>query len=221
MDLIIDTSSEKLKVIISDKTSFLENESSNPKHLKHLLPQIDNLLSKKNATLADITNYCVVVGPGSFTGVRIGVSTIKAFSAVYKNSKILAINMLELLKHKINKQYEVKNNFCIAIKSTSTKFYVLFKGDDDNNSFSKMLTKDELERLIGGLNVQFYSFIEEFSLGEKTSVRLDLESKDYIEYVELLKQQNLFVKERDLKPVYMALSQAEEELAKKERLNNA
>lgn len=222
MDLIIDTSSEKLKVILNDKSSFLENESTNPKHLEHLLPQIDKLLLQKNIDLSSIKNFCVVVGPGSFTGVRIGVSTIKAFSNVYKKVKLVPINMLDMLKSKIIKMGLNSNkSFCIAIKSTSTKFYVLYENQDKTKNFSKMLLKEELSNLVNNKDTNFYSYLDEFVLEGKTSVKIDLDSKDYIEYVDFLKKQKKYVKENDLKPIYMALSQAEEELVKKENLKNA
>jgi tRNA A37 threonylcarbamoyladenosine modification protein TsaB len=53
MDLIIDTSTEKLQVILGDKNTFINNSTTNPKHLKHLLPQIENFLY-------EIMNNCIL-----------------------------------------------------------------------------------------------------------------------------------------------------------------
>lgn len=47
------------------------------RHSEVLLPQISSLLSDNNLTLSDVSAVAVISGPGSFTGLRIGVSTAK------------------------------------------------------------------------------------------------------------------------------------------------
>ena len=221
MDLIVDTSTERLQVILSDSVTFIQNKTTNPKHLKHLLPQIDNLLTQKCVDLSDIKTFCVVVGPGSFTGVRIGVSTIKAFSIVNKKAKLIAIDMLDLLEYKIRKMKSDICDFCIAIKSTSTKFYVSHQNKDSTKCFRKMLTIEELSEIITNKNMSLYSFVQDLTLNNVVATKVELDAKDYIEFVGILKEKKKYVSESDLRPVYMALSQAEEELAKKEKLKNA
>lgn len=49
-------------------------------HSANLMPMIDAALSRTDMTLKDMHRLAVVVGPGSFTGVRIGVSTVKGLS---------------------------------------------------------------------------------------------------------------------------------------------
>lgn len=46
-------------------------------HSVQLMPVIDGLLSRAGLALADCDFIACVVGPGSFTGVRIGISTVK------------------------------------------------------------------------------------------------------------------------------------------------
>jgi len=45
MDLIIDTSSEELLVVLKNKNDIFKNQKTNSKHLENLLPQIDYVLS--------------------------------------------------------------------------------------------------------------------------------------------------------------------------------
>lgn len=52
-------------------------ESRNEK----LLPAIDWLLSEAGATIRDVTLFAVTRGPGSFTGVRIGLATVQGLAA--------------------------------------------------------------------------------------------------------------------------------------------
>lgn len=49
-------------------------------HSVNLLPMIDAALSGAGLTLADMDRLAVVTGPGSFTGVRLGVSTLKGLA---------------------------------------------------------------------------------------------------------------------------------------------
>lgn len=49
-------------------------------HSHTLLPMIESMLSRAGTALGDIERLAVSVGPGSFTGVRIGVSTVKGLS---------------------------------------------------------------------------------------------------------------------------------------------
>ncbi|HEX6285771.1 MAG TPA: tRNA (adenosine(37)-N6)-threonylcarbamoyltransferase complex dimerization subunit type 1 TsaB [Pyrinomonadaceae bacterium] len=50
-------------------------------HSNTLLADVDKLLSQTNTNLAQIDLFAVAAGPGSFTGLRIGIATIKALAA--------------------------------------------------------------------------------------------------------------------------------------------
>jgi tRNA threonylcarbamoyl adenosine modification protein YeaZ len=65
-------------------------------HSERLLPQIDSGLKQCNLTMGDIDLICVANGPGSFTGVRIGLATAKGF-AMSNEIPLLAVSNLELL----------------------------------------------------------------------------------------------------------------------------
>ena len=72
MKLYIDTSnSERIKVGFDEER--FEADSREEKSQK-LLPFIDELLKKKDKKIEDITEIEVNTGPGSFTGLRVGVS---------------------------------------------------------------------------------------------------------------------------------------------------
>lgn len=65
-------------------------------HSQRLLPRIDSGLKQCALTMDDIDLICVANGPGSFTGVRIGLATAKGF-CLGKEIPLLAVNNLELL----------------------------------------------------------------------------------------------------------------------------
>lgn len=72
MKLYIDTSSRDIIVVGIDGEKF-EARAIEEKSQK-LLPFIDEVLNKKNKKLDDITEVEVNTGPGSFTGIRVGLS---------------------------------------------------------------------------------------------------------------------------------------------------
>ena len=70
-------------------------------HSVKLMPLIDKLLSETNTKISDIDLFACDIGPGSFTGIRIGVSTVKAFMDV-TNKKAIGITSLETLAYNID-----------------------------------------------------------------------------------------------------------------------
>jgi tRNA threonylcarbamoyladenosine biosynthesis protein TsaB len=72
----------------SGSVALLENErvlgeigiESASTHSTRLLLSVDFLLKKQGLSIGDIDGFAVTPGPGSFTGLRIGLSTVKAFS---------------------------------------------------------------------------------------------------------------------------------------------
>ncbi len=59
-----------------------------------LVPQIAALLAKHGFSKADVGGFAVVSGPGSFTGVRVGLAAIKALAEVLEKP-IAAVSLLE------------------------------------------------------------------------------------------------------------------------------
>ncbi|MBQ3428102.1 MAG: tRNA (adenosine(37)-N6)-threonylcarbamoyltransferase complex dimerization subunit type 1 TsaB [Clostridia bacterium] len=68
------------------------------KHSQNLMPMTERMLSDLETDIADIDVFAVTVGPGSFTGLRIGISTIRAFAQATKK-KALGISTLEALSY--------------------------------------------------------------------------------------------------------------------------
>lgn len=86
--LAIDTSTEKMTVAICrGKEILLEETREERHHSRHLLQFIDQCLSQVKLSHRDIDAFAATIGPGSFTGVRTGLGTIK--SLAFSNSKPL------------------------------------------------------------------------------------------------------------------------------------
>lgn len=131
--LAIDTSSNICSVAILDDLNILYEYSSNDglTHSQNLMPMIDEAFKKTSLSLKDIDLYSCSIGPGSFTGIRIGVSTVKAFVDVYSKPSI-GISSLEGLSYNLDSEY-----VCSIIDAKHDNvYYALFKKDKATNGYS-------------------------------------------------------------------------------------
>jgi len=65
-------------------------------HSERIVPAVERLLSDSGLNLTDIISFAVVTGPGSFTGIRVGLATVKGF-AYSLGKKIVPITAMEAL----------------------------------------------------------------------------------------------------------------------------
>ncbi|HAZ10258.1 MAG: tRNA (adenosine(37)-N6)-threonylcarbamoyltransferase complex dimerization subunit type 1 TsaB [Omnitrophica bacterium GWA2_41_15] len=77
----IDTSSKFLNIALSEDEDIIKEESYllDRRHASQLVPKVKELLKKYRTPISKIDVFIIGLGPGSFTGLRIGVSAIKGF----------------------------------------------------------------------------------------------------------------------------------------------
>lgn len=95
-----DTTSKYLSVAIADGGNILASvhEDVGIKHSTLLLPKIEELLKEQNLSVKEIDVIAISIGPGSFTGLRIGVAIAKAL-ALSCNIKIVAVPTMDLIAY--------------------------------------------------------------------------------------------------------------------------
>ena len=79
----------------------LKEEAGGNNHAKHLLPFVDEVLKQGGCTVKDLNGVAVSIGPGSYTGLRIGVSTAKGI-AYTAGIPVMAISTLESIAQGAN-----------------------------------------------------------------------------------------------------------------------
>lgn len=67
-------------------------------HSTNLIEMIQQVLEETQTKLAEIDLFAVAIGPGSFTGLRIGLATVKAF-AVHLDRKVAGVSTLAAVAH--------------------------------------------------------------------------------------------------------------------------
>lgn len=100
--LVIDTSNQPLLVGLGKDGQLLDTfQTDKPKnHSIDLLPAIKSLLAAQELTIQDIDQIAVAKGPGSFTGLRIGLTVGKVLADTLKKP-LLAISSLQSLAKQV------------------------------------------------------------------------------------------------------------------------
>ncbi len=138
--LAIDTSSKNASVAITQNEEKLIEINNNDEktHSQKLMPMIDEALQKTGLSLNEIGLIACCLGPGSFTGVRIGIATAKAF-ADSKNIVSVGVNSLEELSYNLNTEGYV----CSLLDAGHGNTYAgFFKIKKDKNGRMQTIYED-------------------------------------------------------------------------------
>ncbi len=96
--LALDTATPSCSVAVIENGSVCAELTTrkNQTHSKHLMETIDSVMSSAGLGICDLDGFAVTIGPGSFTGLRIGISTIKGL-AFAVDKPVVGISSLEAL----------------------------------------------------------------------------------------------------------------------------
>lgn len=193
--LAVDTSSRYLTVLAvkGEKKVLRYLPDCALQHSVMLMDEIDKAFKEADLTPAECGFFSAVTGPGSFTGIRIGISTVKGF-AVGTGKPTLAVTAFDLLAYNVR-----DNNFYTVIDAAHGHFYVC--GFDGNKRITLQpcyKSKEEVENF----NAPLYGF-EELDLANYTKLNM----RDLILPAVLAKCGSFSEK---MEALYIRKSQAEE-----------
>lgn len=141
----------------------LKETKEGMKHASHLTVFIGNILKENNFTPADLDGVAISMGPGSYTGLRIGVSTAKGI-CYGANLPLIAINTLQAMTKPLLDNTDVlaqinnpeKAYYCPMIDARRMEVYTAFFNNKteligdisadiiDENSYSNELSEREI-----------------------------------------------------------------------------
>lgn len=184
------------------------NIDANCKQSESILVKIDELLEQNGIEAKDIGNIAVVVGPGSFTGIRIGIALVKGLCAG-KKEKVVAISSLDYLAREALKS-KPKSDYICAIDALSELVYVK-EFDKNGNGLceEKVITREEFEKC----KLKKYGLEEESICENKVS----LTSETLLEIALEKEHKKQFADVKSVAPIYLRKSQAEENLKKNKK----
>jgi tRNA threonylcarbamoyl adenosine modification protein YeaZ len=150
--LSIDTSSNICGVSILENETLINNTDINTglTHSESLMPLIAETLSKANLQLEDIDLLVCDKGPGSFTGIRIGISTVKAFHDSLEIPYI-GVSSLEALAYNVAKNIDLPKYICSIIDCKNDNCY--FALYENKNTKIETLIEPQAESIIATLSI--------------------------------------------------------------------
>jgi tRNA threonylcarbamoyladenosine biosynthesis protein TsaB len=238
----IDTSSQAATAALSKDGAIICEYTLNQKktHSAQLLPMIEQMLKASGYEFSDIDAFACGVGPGSFTGVRIGVSIIKGL-AFGKNIPCVPVSTLDALAENLRPMAEALGHdfyVCPVMDARRSQVYTalfLYETDADGNTVKTrvweddMLSAAELEQHLSALELPVL-FVGEGCRVTQREIHLPhcKEAPEAVRYqsgvsvasaaravYEAAEDKSVFT-DLALKPTYLRPSQAERERAEKQ-----
>ena len=103
-------------------------------HSERLLEAIDLVLRKGRCALADLDGFSISLGPGSFTGVRIGVSTVKGLSFAVRKP-VVGVSTLDVLASQVSPTPYL---ICPIIDARKREVYTAFYRYEEFNHLKRL-----------------------------------------------------------------------------------
>ncbi|MDE6667453.1 MAG: tRNA (adenosine(37)-N6)-threonylcarbamoyltransferase complex dimerization subunit type 1 TsaB [Clostridia bacterium] len=199
--LAIDTSSRHLTVYAQkgERSVLRHLPDCAMQHSVVLMDEIDKALKEINLTPKECDFFAAVVGPGSFTGIRIGIATAKGF-ALAANKPLKSLTAFELIAYNVNS----KKSF-VVIDAAHAHYYVCGYEDGKVIFNPSYLSQEE----VAALPAPLFGF-EDLPFENYTK----LEIKNCLMNASL-KCENL---SDDMHALYVRKSQAEEALCENKKV---
>ena len=230
--LAFDTSAKAASVALSEDGKLISEFylDSGFTHSETVLPMAKAVLDAARITPADIDLFAVNCGPGSFTGLRIGIAAVKAL-AMSLEKPCAAISTLEALAYNLR---ACKGVICAAMDARCSQVYTAFFESDginvtrlcEDRAVSTDVLFEDIKKITEekGEKVQFVGdgaalcqkkFGEEFVKLAPSQLVLGHASGTCIA-AEKLFSEGKTVSASELVPNYLRLAQAEREKLQKE-----
>jgi len=199
-------------------------------HSQTLVPMIESVLSSAQMSISDIEGFAVSAGPGSFTGVRIGISAIKGLAAAkkipcvgvstlramaenYSDRECLVCGVMDARCNQVyNAIFEIKNGEITRLCDDRALLCDELKAELEN--LVKEQSKDII--IVGDGADVFYPFVSEIPEVKKVDSKKQFQNAVGVAFsaMENFKNGETLTPDK-LLPIYLRLPQAERELKSK------
>ena len=202
--LFIDTSSADVSIAVLKSEVILSSVTKNipNKHSVYTVRFIEECLEQANVTPKDVKRIMVVVGPGSFTGLRIGVTIAKVYSYI-EGAQVIPVSSLKM------RALSVSHDYCLSLIDAHHSHYYIGLYDKDNHEVVKehFSCKEEVLKLID----KYHPFIVSDCSGNIDDIsysKQELDIGKIVEYYQDMESVNPHL----VNPNYLKLPQALEDL---------
>ena len=208
-NLILDCSCGMNVYLVAQGKLFSRVNSKQNKHSDEILLVIDELLNEAKISINNISNICVCVGPGSFTGVRVAISLAKGL-AIGAKAKVFTLTNFDI--------FDLPNNLdaCFVLEGFSNFVYVRFF--DDKGIKDECVDLNQLKDLLKEHNREVFVSTEKMKrVLDDNSIASKIVDCNIVDAFEKTIESGQSVNLNQIFPVYLRASQAEIEREKKIR----
>ena len=148
--LALDTSNFTLSIaLVKDgKTIAQYQNNQNFIQAEQSIVQIENLLKESNTTYQDINYFAITNGPGSFTGIRVGLTIAKMLNLM-PNIQVITINSLEALAFKhANKNHTIIATIDAKLDQIFIQEFACYNQQLTTKYQPKLVYINEIEQLL-------------------------------------------------------------------------
>ena len=148
--LCIDTTSEFCSISLFENKILIENRNSKIErsHSKLIIKLIDDILTNNKLKAKELDAFSISKGPGSYTGLRIGLSSIKGFCYAL-DKPLIALNTLKVLAESALEYIEDKDSIlCPMVDARRMEVYTKtfnYKLNELTKDQALILEKDSFE----------------------------------------------------------------------------
>lgn len=176
--LFIDTHDEVITVsLVNESNFFTKEQASFHKHAVYLVPMIRSILSENNLTVKDIKNIVCINGPGSFTGLRIGLTVGKTLAYTLN----VLIYLMSSLEAYLVSSEKSDNN--IAVIEDTKGYYI--RGNNIEEQYVTDMSKYEKYNIVPKV-LDVRKVVSEAL--KKNSVNAHLVRANYVKEIEVNKR---------------------------------
>lgn len=135
------------KHFVMSKNTLMQSEE--------LIVMIGSILKENGITYQDLDAISCTLGPGSFTGIRVGIAAARGMKKVLRNTKLIGVSTLEIMVHDTPDKL-IKNKKILSIlKAYGDEFYTQqFSPDKKPLSEIQLMSKEDLYK-----NMSLYDLI--------------------------------------------------------------
>ena len=151
-----------------------------PDKLIQCLSEIARRLEAKGSSLEDIDAISVIIGPGSFTGIRVGLAIAKG-TADALDKKIIPIDNFELTLNRLN-SIDKEKNYCVLIPAKLPEYYfsVRKNGSEISSGYGEISTIRSIigkdTAVVGDFSNEFEEFLKYFEVLNTKGLKTELDS---------------------------------------------
>lgn len=230
--LSVECSATPCSVALAEDEKILSCAFTNVKltHSQTLMPMVESVLNSSLTKISEIEALAVSVGPGSFTGIRIGISAVKGLAQA-KNLPCAPVSTLEAMAENYS---DTECFVCSVMDARCNQVYnALFK--NENGKIARLcadralgidelvpqiveLSKDGRKIYIVGDGAEiFYPFVSKIENVYLADHGRRFQNAVGVSAVaEKLIKEGIITSATELSPIYLRLPQAERELKRKE-----